>query len=220
MKHQRIYFLFIIISAIHLVLIQVESELAVFTKPLLIPSLLWYYYVVARNKIGIFILALFACWLGDCLLIFTGESPNFFLAGLGAFLIGHLLYIFSFRKLIKPSGESASGLVYLLFAIPLAFAAWLISTLWPDLGGFKWPVVIYTIVIATMFIHAARRLDQTSKKSFWVLMFGAFLFMVSDSLLAYNMFGSPIPLSGLLIMSTYLVAQWLIVKGVLAHEHA
>jgi len=42
--------------------------------------------------------------------------------------------------------------------------------------------------------------------------------MISDSLLAINKFMQPLPLSGLAIMLTYLLAQYLIVEGVLKHE--
>ena len=219
MRSRFVLILFLILSVIHLLLIQIGSDFTVFTKPLLILSLLGYYVLECRSRKGIVILALIACWIGDCLLMFTDRSPNFFLAGLVAFLTGHVLYIIGFRMLTNPLSGPIRGEVYLLSFIPFICAGWLITTLWPDLGSFKWPVVVYTAVIAAMFIHAVRRMNRTNGKSFWLLTVGALLFMISDSLLAYNMFGSPIPFSGLLVMSTYLGAQFLIVKGILTHEN-
>jgi len=42
---------------------------------------------------------------------------------------------------------------------------------------------------------------------------GAILFMLSDSVIAVNKFVLEIPLSGLWIMTTYTLAQWLITVG-------
>lgn len=216
MKSGLPLFLFCSVSAIHLAFVYSGYGFPLVTKPLLILILLWYYLAKSTVHRQLLVYALLACWAGDCLLMFTDASPNFFLAGLTAFLTGHLLYIFCFRSLTVPAATRTSVSVYLLCAVPVAFAGWLIVRLWPGLGSFQVPVVMYTLVIAVMFIHAARRLNRANIKSFVLLLTGAFLFMVSDSLLAFNMFGSPLPFAGLLIMSTYLAAQYLIVRGVLA----
>jgi hypothetical protein len=42
--------------------------------------------------------------------------------------------------------------------------------------------------------------------------------MISDSLLAINKFYQPISLAGVWVMSTYIAAIYLIVKGVIAHN--
>ncbi|MGH2565082.1 MAG: lysoplasmalogenase family protein [Ginsengibacter sp.] len=41
-------------------------------------------------------------------------------------------------------------------------------------------------------------------------------FVFSDSILALNKFYQPVPLSGLLIMATYLYAQWALVRSCIA----
>jgi hypothetical protein len=51
--------------------------------------------------------------------------------------------------------------------------------------------------------------------SVWVAV-GAGSFMLSDTLLALNKFVSPLPLSQLWVLSTYYLAQVLIVRGLLA----
>ena len=211
-------YLFLIFSVLHLLLIQFGVEYTLYTKPLLIPVLLWYYLQETPHPKRLMIIALIACWIGDCLLMFTEVHSIFFLAGLTAFLTGHILYIFCFRTITGPEKVQTPALGYLLSILPVALAGWLIGTLWSGLGSFQIPVLIYALVIATMFLHAVRRLNRTNSKSFQILLSGAFLFMLSDSLLAYNMFGSSIPFSGLLVMSTYLSAQYLIVKGVLEHN--
>jgi uncharacterized membrane protein YhhN len=49
----------------------------------------------------------------------------------------------------------------------------------------------------------------------WYILVGAIIFVSSDSILAFNKFYEPVVLSSFLIMITYLVAQYLIVSGIL-----
>lgn len=77
------------------------------------------------------------------------------------------------------------------------------------------PVIIYSLVIGFMLLCAAnltqsRRLADNALKYFLP---GAFLFVVSDSIIGLNRFYLPRPLSGVYIMVTYAIAQLLIVFG-------
>jgi uncharacterized membrane protein YhhN len=71
-----------------------------------------------------------------------------------------------------------------------------------------------------MAMQALFRYGYTSAPSFAFWCFaGAISFMISDSLLAINKFMQPLAIyAGLAIMLTYLLAQYLIVEGVLKHE--
>ena len=63
---------------------------------------------------------------------------------------------------------------------------------------------------------ALNRKGAITEKSFnWVL-WGAILFILSDSLIALNKFTVDIPLSKTWIMATYMGAQYLIVMGYIA----
>ena len=64
-----------------------------------------------------------------------------------------------------------------------------------------------------MGIFAAFRYKKVSPASFNFILIGAIFFMLSDTLLAFNKFTNPLPLAGFLIMSTYIVAQYLIAEG-------
>lgn len=209
---------FILLSGLHLVLISKNPDLTLFTKPLLIPTLLGYYLFETKHLNKVMVSALVFCWLGDCLLMFTESGKVYFVSGLGTFLIGHLMYIVCFRQITNTRNQSIPYFFYLISAIPIVFAGWLVHNLWIGLHDLKIPVVAYTLVIMAMFLHALRRMGATNQTSFILLTSGALLFMVSDSLLAYNLFGSPLPYASLMIMCTYLAAQFLIVKGVLKHQ--
>jgi uncharacterized membrane protein YhhN len=52
------------------------------------------------------------------------------------------------------------------------------------------------------------------KPANWYIL-GAVLFVSSDSLVAFNKFYNPLVLSSFIIMITYLIAQYLIVSGIL-----
>jgi len=93
----------------------------------------------------------------------------------------------------------------------------LIAILFPRLGGLKAPVLLYATALMLMVMTAIFRYGRTSDKSFRFILFGAILFMASDSTLAMNKFYSPVPFAGIWIMTTYIVAQYLIVRGAIAH---
>jgi len=78
------------------------------------------------------------------------------------------------------------------------------------------PVLIYILVILAMGITAFNREGAVSKKSFRLVGTGAILFMLSDSLLAWNKFVEPIELAPVFVLSTYGIAQLMIVSGMLA----
>lgn len=65
-----------------------------------------------------------------------------------------------------------------------------------------------------MGITASKRWGKTDKTSFWYIMMGAFFFIISDSLLAINQFTNLFSLAGFFIMLTYILAQFMIVKGI------
>ena len=68
-----------------------------------------------------------------------------------------------------------------------------------------------------MSIFAINRYGKVNDKSFKLILVGAILFTMSDSLLALNKFLQPIPLAGVWIMASYAAAQYYITKGVLAN---
>jgi uncharacterized membrane protein YhhN len=187
------------------------------SKCFLIPAL-WGYYVVSGGRSTTFSIALFFCWLGDVFLIFEGKL--FFLAGLSAFLTGHLLYVLAYRQHMY---EDQSGALLvpqkIRFSLPIVLAGTgLFVVLLPALGGLTIPVLFYSLVITLMTMTALFRYGVTNSSSFWLVFGGAVLFMISDSVLAFNMFVSPVPLAGFWIMLTYITAQVLIVEGIKKHQ--
>lgn len=156
--------------------------------------------------------------LGDVLLMFVKFESNFFIAGLGAFLFAHIFYIKAFISNIQSSNHSNPLSIKLLSFNPfLLFTLSMYALLRNDLGEMKIPVLAYMATITTMGVSAALRLNHTSTKSWKLVLAGAFLFIVSDGLIALNKFLFEIPYASLGIMSTYYAAQFLISTGSVEH---
>jgi uncharacterized membrane protein YhhN len=91
--------------------------------------------------------------------------------------------------------------------------------LWPSLPSALYvPVVVYVLVLASMGGQAVVRArqhagDALARSAQWA-MTGALLFMVSDTLLAWNRFRIAIPLSALWVLATYYAALWCLARSV------
>lgn len=188
--------------------------MADFTKPLLMVGLMIYFNnEVPKTVLSKFVnAALFLSLLGDVFLIFSKAQPIFFLLGLASFLLAHLIYIFLNLNLVDTEDRKLKFRWHdLLFGF---YGLVIFQQIKPGLGDMMIPALLYTIVICIMGITASKRWGKTDKASFWWIMIGAFLFIISDSILAINQFGTPFPQAGFLIMLTYIIAQFMIVRGI------
>ena len=144
---------------------------------------------------------------GDVLLEIPGEKM--FLFGLVSFLIAHLLYIVLFARNFPRPLKTGAAQKLIIVAVPvysIVMTAWL----WPGLGDLAGPVVFYICAITAMVISAA--LAGFSSR---LILVGALLFFLSDSLIAINKFKSPIKYNDYLVWSTYYAAQLSITLGFL-----
>lgn len=210
---------FVLVALAHLAAAALENKSLIFiTKPLLMPLLAVWLAAETRKQPPRFLTkmtfaALVFATLGDVLLMW-GEQPLFFMLGLATFLFAHLSYIGGFTSISNLEKGALRRQPWR--ALPfVAFFAGFLWHLWPGIpADMKLPVSIYAAVITLMALSVMNLGGSISAKTYWTLLFGALLFMLSDSLLAENKFGSPLPNSRVAIMATYLAGQFLIVKGV------
>lgn len=191
-------------------------------KPLIMLVLGTYYYTQSTQPISLtksVMAAIVFSWIGDVSLMFQGKNELYFMVGLGAFLIAHICYVMAYSQHIeKKEGAGLHGIQKFRFSLPIVLAGTgLITILYAHLGVFKIPVAVYAIVLMVMTLQALFRYGYTNTVSFWFVFVGAILFMISDSMIAVNKFLVPFELAGLAIMSTYILAQFLIVKGLMSH---
>jgi len=214
MKITRSLLPFLILSLIHLVGQFLEAPLIHDgTKPLLMPALAYYFWKECLNTpLNKFVYAaLFFSWLGDCFLIFVPMNGLFFMLGLGGFLIAQIIYIIMNINFID---DGQSKLVFKWPALlMIVYGGLFFIYIIDSLGGLMIPVAIYCAVITIMGITAVGRMKRASRESFLLVLIGASLFIFSDSVIALNKFRGPVELSGPIVMSSYLAAQFLLVEG-------
>ena len=184
-------------------------------KPLLMITLLLYFISASRGYPSwrfYVMAALVFSWGGDVFLMLD----NMFTAGLVSFLMAHIFYITAYQKTGAASGE-LKPLDIIKFVLFGAVVMWL---LYPGLGGMLLPVLAYMVILLSMGIWAHKRRGATTAVSFTLVSAGAMLFVISDGLIAINKFAFEIPAERILVMSTYITAQYLIVQGLLKHDVA
>jgi len=186
--------------------------LQVIFKPLIMPSLILLYYISSKRKNIWYLVAMFFSFLGDVLLL---DKSNMFLYGIAAFLITQLLYVFIISKDLPQSQWKTK----LTASIPfLAFFIILIAVLKPGLGEFLLPVVVYGAAISIFGMVSLLNYMLRKDKPSLILLLGAVLFILSDSMIALNKFYEAKAIYGLAIMTTYIVAQYLIFRYMLTRS--
>lgn len=187
-------------------------------KPLLVSSLLGYFITTVKETVSPFkkwiIGALLFSAGGDTLLLFANNNELYFIFGLVSFLIAHVCYIVCFHKMKQK--EKIEGKWYAAIIVGVYYF-FIMSFLIPHLGPLKIPVLVYGIVISFMLLLAIVLYDMPNNKTARLLLTGAIFFVISDSVLAINKFYNPVPWGGWAIMTTYVLAQCLLVKGVIRY---
>ncbi|MGN0020356.1 MAG: lysoplasmalogenase [Sphingobacterium hotanense] len=213
MKKAIPHIVYFLLFAVHLYsIVEDLSTVRMVTKPLICISLIAYLWISTGLKSvfqKLIAAGLFFGWLGDIFLML----PNKFLFGLAAFLIGHILYVIAFIRQTSPFALTRDKLYILVAGFLAVYSYYFYTILAPSLGVEKYPVIAYIIVIALMGLFSYTRKHHTNTSSFLLIFLGALLFIVSDSILAANKFVAYIANSGLMIMCTYMLAQYAITLG-------
>ena len=192
-----------------------SAPLANISKPLLMPLLGVFAFFKAREDgfampkalIG----ALFFSWLGDVILM-TGA----FVFGLVAFLIGHIFYI---ALNLRGRPKFRTDLETLIFMSPiLFFSATMLKQIATTSPEMLVPVSLYSTILCALFYTGLLAQRQMAKNNGLVLMAGISLFIISDAMIALNRFIAPFEGSGVAIMATYIIAQYLLVRANLRND--
>jgi uncharacterized membrane protein YhhN len=161
----------------------------------------------ADSSYGRWVLAALAfSWLGDVLLIPKGARATF-LAGLVAFLLGHLLFAVAFVGLGLDGAWLAAAALFALVALAIALR-WLMPHVE---GGMVWPVRAYVAVISVMVVGAA---GATGHTGVHLVLAGALLFYVSDLAVARERFVAKAFTNKLWGLPTYYGGQVLLALSV------
>lgn len=191
--------------------------LVLISKPLIMLSLLAYFIsnIDASAPYRMFIVAIICCLAGDIFLLFNKTGSDiYFLAGLSSFLLGHIAYYLSFKNILNRYSENNVGDKFILPGIMVFFTIIFLSQLIPYVDAeLRLPVTVYAMVITLMMIGASKlntRLRSVTSKR---LLYGALIFTLSDCILSMSLFRfeSEAPGFRIGVMSTYILAQYLLV---------
>lgn len=211
----------LIVISIHLISQFLGEEfrlVEMISKGLFLPSLMMYLYVQdnVSNKPGknLVMIGLFGSFLGDVFLL----SKSLFIPGMVAFMSTHIVNIIFFSKIYglkQPKSIILKASTFLL----LSFCWFIYFQLSTAIGPLIYPILVYMVLIcaaALMAVHVSNNKGTNIiANNFWIP--GMLFFIASDTVLAFNMFdwsiNDPIENIGLVIMITYGLAQFLLVKG-------
>ena len=210
MKSRHLLLLSFVASVVYLVAsTAVASDWLVVFKVASIAILAWLGFRVSK-LLGA---ALTFGAIGDFLLgvhrIGSFDAERLFLFGLGAFLVGHLVYIALFLGFL-PRNWARHGFLRELGVLAVLVTLWMVlATLQHALGPLLIAVIIYALVLATMAITALLAEFGNTLPAI-----GALCFVASDAMLAIAKFHGPFAGHGPLIWITYYLAQLLIFLGI------
>ncbi len=150
---------------------------------------------------------------GDTFILMKSHDPSYFLYGLIAFLISYIFYISAFYLDFRSAPELDKKGARIAIISCLVACTSFYFLLRPHLGPYRLPVIINAFIMALLIMMAAFRNKRVNKLSFNLILAGAILLALSAVLLSYAYFITPFSYAGLLIMSTYMAAQYLIIRG-------
>jgi uncharacterized membrane protein YhhN len=219
-----LYITYWIIVAIDCVLLSFEAEAyRYFTRGLLMPVLFLILISetkqikFSRSRI-IVCLALLFSWIGDLILTNITFEDSPFVAGLIAFLIAHIFYIIFFTRMASFREKNIITIFLSGFFIT-CYAVGFIAILWSRMEKLRVPIIVYTLVLGYMLLRAINTVGRNRLKSVAPQNFlpGALFFLISDSLLAFNIFFLNETGAGIAVIITYAIAQFLLVKGAIKY---
>ena len=207
--------IFLLVLLMHCLSIQVEmTQIRNTTKIILVPLLMIHLLINRSLRVLGYLplIALLFSWIGDILLL--GDEPAFFLSGMIAFVMTHVCYSFTFLKIKQVTHKDRSYFVFPLLGL-LLFGLLVFFYLKDDLGSYLLPILLYMVFIslmASLAIHTRTNV-KIQTLSLYTFIPGALLFVLSDALLAVNMFKMQHIVIEVLVMLTYGLAQFFITRG-------
>ena len=205
------------LAAVHLDIPLMERV----AKPLLMPLVLLNALLALEGTLAPRWLAILLTFVlcfhcaGDIFLMY-GAFP-LFMAGLACFLTGHIFYAAIFMK--KGVFENIRPGWYIIASIMVILIPVSVVNIIGFEGPIKYAVLVYAIVLLYVTLcglaGALNKRSGVSEPAYWLVFAGGLIFLSSDFLVAWrSLLGHGFPHMGLVIMVTYILAECLIVTGI------
>jgi uncharacterized membrane protein YhhN len=196
-----------------------NQKLEYFAKPaVMLCLLIWLYASTGMQGTALwFGLGLLLSLVGDVVLI--NPSDRMFILGLITFLLTHIFYLIGFKAELMNFTAWSFLLAFFIFINGFRLLRKIVATM--RLKRQAWlitPVIVYSLLISLMLYAAMSTIfdpEWRTSASFFVSA-GAFLFYVSDLILAWNKFVSPVRNASILNVITYYLGQIGLIAGVIS----
>ena len=182
-------------------------------KPLVVPSIAVLYVLLADVTNPWVLLAMGCGWIGDVFLLFRSDLCR--VGGIVSFGLGHAAYITG-MILTKP-GVSALLVVPVLWEIIMLMTAYMLLVRNAPKSLRLLGTLYCALLIGTGAVTLYLLILSGFASAYWIAFLGALLFLVSDSMLARNMFQKGTRLLSTLVMVTYILAQTALGVGFALH---
>ena len=153
--------------------------------------------------------------LGDVLLMLSLD--RLFLAGLIAFLLAHVAYVIGFNTPFPALSTWGFILAFMIGISGVRVIRRIVDSLHSKgQAGLRIPILLYALVISLMLLSAMLKLTDTTWQAGAALLvaLGAFLFYLSDIILAWIKFVAPIQNGRIYNILTYHLGQIALIAGV------
>jgi uncharacterized membrane protein YhhN len=148
--------------------------------------------------------------VGDVAML--GDSEPRFMAGLGAFALGHFAYAAAAVQ-VDLTTWALVGTAFMAALLAFRFVSRIVPGARSEGGGVMAGAVVFYGVVISLMVIAAWGMFATDSPA-WLAAVGAMLFAISDWVLGHRKFAGPLPMGRLGVMVPYHLGQALLILGV------
>src|SRR5690606_10207720 len=183
------------------------------TKPWIVITLAIHFYYnclhLSQEERLLVFLALAFSLVADFILI--TDNLTFLIVGMSMFILAKICYaiLFSF----KARFDIDRLLPFL--AVVLMYCLFIMYYLYEGVGDLFVAVVVYIFVTLIVAKMAYLRYNMVNKKSYYFVMAGAVLFMISETIMAFYNFYKPLPFTYTSVLLTYGLSQFFTIRGII-----
>lgn len=187
-------------------------------KPAVVLCLfVWLYLATGLQGVTLwFGLGILFSLVGDILLMILPD--RMFLYGLTAFLFAHVSYLVGFQNELMQFSAWSMILIVILASSAIRVIRRIVSAMRAQgQDRLVYPVTFYSLVITTLLYAAMTTISNPEWKTgaSFLVSAGAFLFFISDVILAWNKFVTPIKNGRILNIAAYHLGQIGLIAGVI-----
>ncbi|MBL7559368.1 lysoplasmalogenase [Olleya sp. YSTF-M6] len=190
-----------------------------YSKVLVMGSLLVFTaYAIYKKKVYVekyIFYGLILFFIGDILIIDHLNKIKFIIS-IGLFVIGKILYIVKFSH----KEDFSNKRLVPFFVICFLLVAILYSLIFTNLKDYFLPITLYFFISLVMTLFAYIRKGVVNNKSYYTVLLGVGLFVLSEATMVIKMFYGDVMFQDFLVMFGYAMGQYLIILGLILNRKA